>query len=191
MTHIKRILPAVITIIIILLAIWITFNSCYFDYSTTNADNYSAYISDIYEANTHMPSLENLGEYSSIRLNRRPPKDIFIKTMNSATLIVSYDESTFATAVENVNKKYVFRDTTDDSIGDIDALINDISIKPVNYFQNNDSILEFVNYPKQGLMIGIDEVNYRIIYFYHWDIEIQKIEDLDKFIRKSYNLNGL
>lgn len=191
MPRIKKLLPAVITIILILLVIWITFNSCYLDYSTTDAENYSIYISDIYNADTHMPSLENLGEYSSIRLNRRPPKDIFIKTMNSATLIVSYDEGAFSTAVENVNEKYVFRDTTDDSIGDIDAVINEIPIKAVNYFKTESLSLEYIGYAQQGLMIGINEENYRIIYFYHWDIEVHEIEDLDKFIRKSYNLDGL
>ena len=45
---------------------------------------------------------------------------------------------------------------------------------------------EIVFYPKCSLIIGINRIENKIAYLYYWDIEIQEMDDLDKFIEEKF-----
>lgn len=172
-----------IVLIISIVIICFSIISCSSDYSSTGDESYDAYVAEVYEADKHLPQLEELGDYDYIKINRRPVRDMFFNTMNSIVLIISYESKDFNDVIEHVEEKYVFLEQKTDGLNDTDAKIGDIKIRVV---KNNDSV-----YPSQFMMIGVDETNSRILYFYHQDIETYNINDLDKFIKKSYNLDGV
>ena len=141
---------------------------CTRDYSSTDIADYAIYAYEVDDAEYHLPFGAALGDYSS---------------MNSITLILSYEDSAFSDAVELVNSSYEFFEEAPENMSEAEAEVNGVVFK-VAYTKSSD-------YPRWFMSVGVDTEKQRIIYLYHLDIETHEIESFEAFIKESYNLDGL
>lgn len=178
------------SLIIFIVVLCIGFSSCTksSSYTTLDASQYNKIVSEIPNSYTCMPSLDDLGTYTSIQINRRPVENVLFDTMDSVNVIVTYSNENYLKMVESVDEKYVFLDQATEDIFDVEAMINGVEIKVVE--QSNAHNQYYVE-PYYMMLIGFDDSNNRIIYFYHWDIEVKEIENLNSFVRNSYYLAGI
>ena len=178
-----------IKIFIMVLIVCISLSSCSRRYSSEKDEDYAKYLDEVANANLYMPDLEDLGDYKSISVSRRTCNDIFIDTTETISLIVQYGKDDFNLAIDQIETRYEFVNSALDNYEDYEAEVHDY------YFRvDSNSLCEMVSYPsgetvlvpKCSLIIGINESENKIAYLYYWDIEIQEMDDLDKFIEEKF-----
>lgn len=178
------------SLIVFLVVMSMSFSSCTksSSYTTLDASQYDKIVSEIPNSYTCMPSLDDLGAYTNIQINRRPVENVLFDTMDSINVIVTYSNENYLEMVESIDEKYVFLDQATEDICDVEVIINGVEIKVVEYSNMHN---QYCVKPYYMMLVGFDDSNNRIIYFYHWDIEVAKIEDLNSFIRNSYYMAGI
>lgn len=175
-------------VIIGILSICLLFTSCSREYSSNDEEDYEAYVSEVNNAELYMPKLDEIGEYENILVTRKTPNDIFISTTDAVALIVQYDEAQYIVEMLKIKAKYEFVPEGGGFVTDVDAAIGNFSFKVVDdidFYGFSDSVL--MGY--QLLIIGFDDVNYKVAYLYHWDHSNGEIESLDRFIKNKYVLD--
>ena len=166
-------------------------SSCSKRYSSSYEEDYKKYISEVADAELYMPQLVELGNYESFLTGRRTNNDIFFDTTETISLIVHYREENFDFAVNQLEYKYEFISSSLENYLDYEAEVNNFHFRV-----DCNSLCEMVSYPsgeivfypKCSLIIGINRIENKIAYLYYWDIEIQEMEDLDKFIENKFVL---
>lgn len=158
------------------------------EYLSTNEDDYRIYVQEVYQAELHMPSLKELGEYKEICITRRLPQGVFAKTTSSIALIVQYEASEFYKALDYVYSQYIFLSCANDQIWDIEAQLNYYNFYIVSKPTSNEWNKSYYNYPHAFMMIGVDKNEFKIAYLFHYDSELDRIKNLDEFICDSYLL---
>lgn len=166
-------------------------SSCSKKYSSSFEEDYKKYIREVANAELYMPQLDELGNYKSFLAGRRTNNDMFIDTTETISLIVHYCEEDFDFVVSQLEYKYEFISSSLENYLDYEAEVNNY------YFRvDSNSLCEMVSYPsgeivfypKCSLIIGINRIENKIAYLYYWDIEIQEMDDLDKFIEDKFVL---
>ncbi len=180
-----------IKILILLFCCCICLSSCSKRYSSSNEEDYEKYISEVADAELYMPQLEELGNYKSFLVGRRTNNDIFIDTTETISLIVHYLEEDFEFVVNQLDNKYDFISSALENYLDYEAEVNNYYFR-VDYNSLCEMVSypsgEIVLYPKCSLMIGVNRMENKIAYLYYWDIELQEMNDLDKFIEEKFVL---
>ena len=164
--------------------------SCSHKYESINESDYEAFISKVCDADQHMPRINDLGNYNSFSIIRRCHGDIFIDTTDSITLIVQYDEQNFSKSKELIDINYQFVKRGKDYVLDVEAVLKGFRLRVVDdprFYGNRADGYKPLNANKL-LIIGINEVDFKIAYLYHWDHSIGSIEDLGEFIENKYYL---
>lgn len=182
---------AKIKILILLLCCCFCFSSCSKRYSSSNEKDYEKYISEVADAELYMPKLDELGNYESFIVGRRTSNDIFIDTTETISLIVRYFEDDFDIVVNQIEHKYEFISSSLDNYPDYEAEVDNY------YFRvDRNSLCEMVSYPsdeivlypKCSLIVGVNRAENTIAYLYYWDIEMNEMSNLDKFIEEKFVL---
>lgn len=177
--------------LLILLIILVCLSSCTKSYNSNKEEDYERYISEVVDAQLYMPNLEDLGVYESIFVSSRIRNDLFFDTTDTIALIVQYDESNYDIATNNLENKYKYISHELENYKDFEA-----SIKNFNFRVDLNSLYEMINYPsnevvlypKCSLIVGLNEIEHKIAYLYYWDVEVNCMEDLDKFIEEKFIL---
>lgn len=175
--------------LIILLISSLFLFSCSKNYSSNKEEDYEKYLNEVIESQLYMPRLENLGVYESIYISRRTRNDDFFDSTETISLIVQYDESNYDIAINNLENKYEYISKELENYKDFEANIKNFyfrvdlkSLYKMTSYPSNDIVL----YPKHSLIIGINKAENKIAYLFYWDIEINHMDDLDKFIEKNF-----
>ena len=173
----------------VILCICLLLNSCSREYSSTDEEDYEAYVSEVSDAELYMPKLEELGDYENILVTRKTPNDIFISTTDAVALIVQYDEAQYIVEKSKIKAKYEFVSEGVGYVTDVDAAVGNFRFKVVDHidFYWSSDHVELMG--SQLLIIGFDDVNYKIAYLCHWDHARNGIESLDRFIKTKYVLD--
>ncbi len=164
--------------------------SCSKTYSSTKEEDYESYLYEICFAELYMPKIDSLGNYESIFVGRKTPGDAFFNTNDSIALIVQYDFESYDYEFARIIESYRFLAEVQEYIEDVEAIVDGFNFKIVNggnYFEGS-AIGDFVLDGNSILIIGYDEINYRVAYLYHYDHSNGFIKDLDKLIKKQYVL---
>lgn len=143
-------------------------------------------INKVNGADYQIPSIDELGEYESIALFYKDSKQ-FVWTINTLTLKVKYNSDEFENALNNIDLNYSFLKQTKDNLFDYTALIDGYEIQVVDKPESM-TINYHYHYPKCFLMIGVNKQECTIVYLYHYDLDLDRIKDLDNYIEKYYVL---
>lgn len=161
-------------------------SSCYQMQRYTDANDFQAVIQKVHGADGHMPSTEELGNYTSVELCHKETKYVFSKT-NSLTLKATYTAVEFEKEFDRINAEFSFVNKAKEGLPDYSAVINGYEIRIVSKSESMGNGY-FYDYPKCFIMIGVNKEACSIVYMYHYDSELDKIKDLDAFVKKHYAL---
>ncbi len=178
---------AKIITVLVLLLFAIVLSSCAQSQSTTDESVYERYLKDVRGAEAQMPSVQELGDYVSIYATQQTtPQFLFSKT-DSVALIVQYAKEDYINAKQAINESYTFVDQASKELGDYKASVAGYNIRVVKKDEVwNDAQMICYDYPSCFLMIGHNDAEYKIIYMYHYDFELDNIDNLDKYIKQCY-----
>ena len=159
-------------------------------YYSLDEQDYYDYLIEVKDAQFHMPQLTDLGEYDSITVTRRKPKNSFISTTDSIALFVTYEAEQFEKMLTVIRQKYSYLEQPIEALEDINAEINGFVINVVDKQVCYDVGNGRYEYPYAFLMIGYNELKTTIVYMFHYEHTIGTITDLDDFIQKGYFFIG-
>ncbi len=183
----KILLKVVLIFVIVEVVFYILFFASIPITDKSNDENdYETYLNEVKYANNHMPALADLANYEEISINRKTKKYLLWKR-DSISLKVSYNEAAFEEAVKSIQSKYSFVTKDIEDMDDYSASIEGYSIGIVSKKETYESH-DFYDYPKGFLMIGVNENNNSILYLFHYDFDLDEIDNLDSFIKKNYLL---
>lgn len=160
--------------------------SCGTHQSTNDILKYDEYIVEIPYAKDHMPSVDDLGDFKYMTIHNK--KNIgLISSTNSVSLFIKYDREAYESMCKVIDNQYEYLKESTEYITDIVAKVNNYEIKIVKKEEIFDFEDSFYDYPKAFLMIGFNEQDNSVAYFYHYDIDIDYIDNLDNYIKKEYS----
>ena len=177
-------------IILLMFSICFCLCSCSKRYSSIKIEDYEIYLYEVYNAELYMPRIDSLGNYESIFVGRKTPGDVFFNTNDSIALIVQYDFESYDYEFSRIRDSYRFLVEAQNNLQDVEAVVDGFNfqiVKGSNCFEGS-ATGDFELTGHSILIIGYDEINYRIAYLYHYDHSNSFIEDLDKLIKKQYVL---
>lgn len=137
-------------------------------------------------ASLHIPQYDELGEYKSVNIFHKETKQ-FIWKIDSLTLKVRYDTDGFENALNNININYSFLKEPKEDMLDYYATIDGYEIQVVDKTEMMQADHSY-DYPKCFMMIGVNRQEQTIVYLYHYDFDLDSIDDLDNYIKKYYIL---
>ncbi len=146
---------------------------------TSDLEEYSDYLGKVHLSEQHMPTLEEVGEYSDIEITYNFDFVLMFET-NTVGLFLSYDEAEYAVQKNRISSNYEFFSPDDEDLeSDCDASVNgyDINLVRADY--------EYDTY-KTGLLIGTDDENCRICYLFYLDTDLDVLDDLDSYIEEHF-----
>ena len=189
MTAGKKIFNYILKFIIIIVAFCILLcglmlSSCSKTQKIDDVTQFEEAINEVYGASTHIPCIEELGEYESVEILTKETK-YCLWIINSITLKVKYDTANFEKALNDIELKYAFLKETKEELYDYFAIIDGYEIQVVDKTEKMQTDYSY-HYPKCFLMIGVNRQEQTIVYLYHYDIDLDTIKDLDDFINKYY-----
>lgn len=160
-----------------------------------NAENYLNTGTTIdSKAKDIMPDLEELPEYKNIEY-KYTHKSIIIFESHSVALIVNYDDNTFESEKDKLNKQYTFLDEKIKSEFDKNKYYipeYEFSVESYTFRVIDREGTPNTKYPKSFGMIGISEEKKSIAYLYFYDDELDYIgeenekEPMDKFVKEYF-----
>lgn len=186
-TTLKFLLKIIITIVIFFSLFYILIlSSCSKTEKFNDVNQIEEKIREVRGAETHIPNDDELGEYESIELLLKETK-YSLWTIDSLTLKVKYDASEFNKAINGIDLRYSFLKEAKEDLLDYNAIIDGYEIQIVEKIEKMQSDYSY-DYPKCFMMIGVNKQEQTIVYLYHYDIDLDSIDDLDDFIDKYYIL---
>ncbi len=182
MARLKRILISVCIVFMLPLLV-----SCNCVEKGDNEENYETLLDKVDFSDLYMPNLKDIGIYKEIKIYYKVTKKIFWNDVKSLSLIVNYSTEQYYVNKNKILEQYSFINQEKAELKDYKADVNGFHIQVVEDEQGiSDDYTTF--YCKRLFMIGFDDVNYQIIYLYHYDFDIDYIEDLDDYIKKYYKI---
>ena len=126
-----------------------------------------------------MPDIDELPKYEDIEY-RYTHKSILFFSSDSVALVVSYDDSTFDSEKEKIDKQYTFLDKeinadydiTKYNIPEFEFEVNSYAFRVIDKDGTPNT-----EYPKSFGMIGISEKKKSIAYLYFYDSDLDYIGD--------------
>lgn len=151
-----------------------------------DVERFEEAVNGVRGASTNFPDVDELGKYESIKLSTKKTKYILWE-MNSLTLTVEYDSVEFENALNSIDSKYSFLKETKKELLDCTATISGYDIQVVDKAEKIQDGYYYY-YPKCFMMVGVNTQAKKIVYLYHYDLDLDYIKDLDDFIDKYYTL---
>lgn len=184
-------------------------------YSSRNIEDYEIYLKEVIYPNDEiyyfMPKLEDVGSYKEFVVTRRTLNDYFFDTTESIGLYLTYDDEEYQKEKDKINEEYyllnnekelpddyvittypngeehTMHDEIKDNLKDLDANVNGFHIQVVYLdFLKYNTYKHFYCYPHNLKTIGFNDRERKVCYLYHYDSELDEIDNLDKFIKKHY-----
>ena len=182
---ILRIFFSILEICIILSAL----SSCLVSQTSQSDEknDYDTYVNEVRYANQNMPKTDALGDYETFSVHRKTTKQ-FIWRIDTVSLQLSYSEPSFEEEIRNIEQKYTFIADSKEDLLDISAYVNGYIIRIVDKDESFDDH-DFYDFPKCFMMIGINQSTRSIIYLFHYDFDLDEIDNLDEYIKKYYKLD--
>lgn len=126
-----------------------------------------------------MPDIQDLPKHEDIEY-RYTHKSILFFSSDSVALVVSYDDSTFESEKEKIDKQYTFLDKeintdydiTKYNIPEFEFEVNSYAFRVIDKEGTSNT-----EYPKSFGMIGISEKKKSIAYLYFYDSDLDYIGD--------------
>ena len=143
--------------------------------NSSDAKTYERYIYQIEDASLHMPKLEELGNYKKFKAIKKSTFEFFIT--DTIALFVEYDHDEYLKQLQVIGEKYTFLDGPKETIYDVSATVNgyDFKVSSETYW----------TYSHEMLLIGLKED--KIAYLYHYDGDLDLIDNLESFIKHYYS----
>ena len=155
--------------------------------SSSNVENYlNSGASIDSKAKDIMPELEDLPKYENIEY-KYTHKSMLIFESHSVALIVGYDDNTFESEKEKLDKQYTFLDEKIKSDFDKSKYYipeYEFSVESYDFRVIDEKGTSNTEFPKSFGLIGISEEKKSIAYLYFYD------EDLD-YIREENEKNPM
>ena len=161
--------------------------SCSEENQTTSENDYELYMSEVRYSSQHMPDIEELGNYEDIVIKTKTTTHGLAWNVDTISLMVTYCEETFETELQRVMAEYQFVSGVEGKLYDFEADVKGNDIRVVKKQQGYSDEYTY-GYPEAFMMIGINEEKNSIVYMFHYDIDLDEINDLDSFIQKYYML---
>ena len=166
----------------LLLVIIFSLSSCTMAKSkTSNTARYEKYLSKVEYSESHMPDLEQCGNYSSMNATYTYECFLFFDVY-TVGLFLSYSESEYEAQKNNILSNYEFFKPDDENLkSDCNATVKNYNIQLVKAEYEYSTI-------KMGLLIGTDDSNCKICYLFYYDFDLDVMDDLDTYIENYFYL---
>ena len=158
--------------------------------SSDNVNEYAELLNSVKGSNVHMPDVEELGDYQKICINVKRTENFMRWKIDTISVQVAYDKTNFDKEINELQAAYVFLSENKQTVQDISATVKGYDIKIVEKEEMIEGEYCYY-YPKCFMMIGIDEQHNTIIYMYHYDIDLDEIKNLDKFVEKYFSFEQM
>lgn len=146
---------------------------------TTDEAEYENYLSKVEYSEDYMPSMAWCGNYSSATATYKHEYLIFFDVY-TVGLFLSYNEYEYNSQKNAILSDYKFFSVGDESLdSDCDATIEDYNIQLVKDEYEYSTM-------KMGLLIGLDDTNYKICYLFYYDFDLDSLDDLDSYIEDFF-----
>lgn len=162
----------------------ISLASCSNSNNSNDEKDYVFYVNEVNGGYLNMPKIDEVGNFNNLSINRKSTI-IFIWNIETVSLVLNYTEENFKEEIKKIYLKYNFVDETKENLTDFSASVDGYDINIVE----TEEFFEEYYCPKSFLMIGINENTNSILYMYYYDIDLDKIDNLDEFI-KDYFIIG-
>lgn len=174
---------------VILIAVLVLFQlvSCSEENQTTSENDYEIYMSEVRYSSQHMPNIEGLGNYEDVVINTKTTIHGLAWNVDTISLMVTYCEETFETELQRVMAEYQFVSGIQGKLYDFEADVKGYDIRVVKKQQGYSDEYTY-GYPEAFMMIGINEEKNSIVYMFHYDIDLDEMDNLDSYIKKYYVL---
>lgn len=180
---------ALVIVVCILLCLIVCVSVFGVGFKTKNGDKYAKYLETSADAEDWMPSLDEVGDYKGIMITRKRIANGLINSTHSVALMLEYSSEAFEAECERLNDEYKFISNGYECIEDYVAEVDGYEFRIVEgSLCTTTSTLGSRSWPKSCFLIGINHEQSKIAYLYHWDIELEEIEDLDAFVKRRYKL---
>lgn len=177
----------IIVIVIYILIYALMLTSCSKTKRYDDVTKFAEITNEVNGAHSHIPELNELGEYESVNLFHNETKQ-GLWIIDSLTLKVRYDAVKFEKVLNDINSKYFFLKEKKEDLFDCYAIVDGYEIQVVDKSEKMQDDYSY-DYPKCFMMIGVNRQERTIVYLYHYDSDLDYIDDLDKFIDKYYILD--
>ena len=185
----KKLVKNLLKILLVIVVFYIVFytlmlSSCSETNHSSSEADYETMINEVRGASDHMPDIEKLGAYQNISINRKTTRYL-LWGIDTISVSVYYSENDFTEEIKKISESYSFVNENSEHLHDISATIDTCTVKIVDKEQKTYSNY----YPKCFMMIGTNYERKSITYMYHYDIDLDEIDNLDSFIEKYYLFN--
>jgi len=157
---------------------------------STDEKLYDTYIDEVYMSNLHMPKLSELDNYNHISIIRKT-KNVLImpSVVESIVLICRYDQESYLEQKETISSTICFLDDSENQPSELKDYTACVSGFDIRIVEKQEKITEgyWYDYPKCFLMIGTNDSKHSIAYLFHFDSELDEIDNLDRYINKYYS----
>ena len=185
----KKLVKNLLKILLVIVVFYIVFytlmlSSCSETNHSSSEADYETMINEVRGASDHMPDIEKLGAYQNISINRKTTRYL-LWGIDTVSVSVYYSENDFTEEIKKISESYSFVNENSEHLHDISATIDTCTVKIVDKEEKPYSNY----YPKCFMMIGTNYERRSITYMYHYDIDLDEIDNLDSFIEKYYLFN--
>ena len=161
--------------------------------TNNNIDNYTDDI-EKYQANSFMPDLEDIGEYTDVAYFVRKDEGIFPEY--SMQLVVKYGEEEFLKEKERLESAYTYLDEPQKPDWDNTVYIIPIEAFSCAGFNFKIAVFDDTVYPKNFGMVGVADEEYEIAYLWLYALDLDYIcktdanavKEMNEFIEYYFNL---
>ncbi len=168
-------------IVSFILVICFTFTGCYSKNVTSNIDNYSNYLNKVYSSADYMPTVENMGNYSDIKITHKNNFGYIMFDFHTVGAFLSYDDEEYKKQLNYISENYTFYDESPDiNCPDYYAEVDNYDIRMVKDAYSLDEVY------KNCLLIGTNDDENKICYMFYYDFELDIMPDLDSYIEESF-----
>ncbi len=169
--------------LLLALCIMATFllTACSEKFVSSEEIDYSEYIEKVAGAGSFMPTLDQVGNYSSFKATYKHSRTALMYELDTVGLFLTYDDADdFAEAVENLSYEHLFYEGhPDEEKTDHLAKVKGYDIKMVK----EEYELEVY---KSAFLIGVNEEKQKICYLFYYDFDMDSLSDLDSYIDEHF-----
>ena len=167
-------------LISLILTICITFSGCYLKNVTSDINNYDNYLDKVYSSSDYMPTIENMGNYSEIKITNKNNFGYIMFDFQTVGVFLTYDDTEYEKQLKYISENYSFyEESPNENCIEFTAKIDGYDIR-----MEKDVSLDMVY--KNCLFIGTNDDENKICYMYFYDSERDKIPNLVSFIEESF-----
>lgn len=156
----------------------------------STVEEYEVFKGRVLHSDKYMPNndqLINVDEFKTSYAKHFKPLELWSIT-ESVTLTCSFaNNEGYCAAKNELCSNYVFLNEQNDVLRDVSAICYGYDVRVVDESSFSISDNSYW-YPHCFLMIGFDDESCKLIYMFHYNSEIDYINNLDNFINENYYL---